>query len=237
MSRRSLVGRRLTTTHQIRLTSRTTGSNFMRASASGELVKGEVGQARLRRCGRLWEPTGGRASSKPGSRLATVLLAVAAMLVAAHPGGAAAVRGPDPHPSARHPTKTPVPDPSPASGQAAPTPAAHATPSVSSPPQVSERPVSATRPRSEPSAPSRSTVEARAKAKVMAAAALGAAASRARGGKQLRVAATSTPAEVFVARTTTDPMLLGAFALLTLTLTSSGLLLILQRSARQGARA
>jgi hypothetical protein len=72
----------------------------------------------------------------------------------------------------------------------------------------------------------------------MAAPVVVAAASGARSGKQsLRIAGASTAAEVSVARTTADPMILAAFALLTLALSSAGLLLVLERSHREGVHA
>jgi hypothetical protein len=65
-----------------------------------------------------------------------------------------------------------------------------------------------------------------------------AAASGARSGKQsLRIAAASTAAENSVARTTPDPMVLAAFALFTLALSSAGLLLVLERSHGAGVQA
>jgi hypothetical protein len=65
-----------------------------------------------------------------------------------------------------------------------------------------------------------------------------AAASGARSGKHsLRIDAASTAAEVSIAGTTPDPLVLAGLALLTLALSSAGLLLVLERSHREGVHA
>jgi hypothetical protein len=218
----------------------------MRASASGELVKVEVGQAMLRLCGRLLEP--GRRSASP-RRLGTALLAVAAVLVAAQPLGAAGAQVPDPHPSAAQTTRTPTPDPSPTGAPAnqtlTPAPSAPNAASTTYEPVTTpssgqssvQRPTSA-KPR-QPSEPTtRPRPSARAKPTTLAAPVVAAAASAARSGKQsLRIAAAPTAAEVSVAQTTPDPLVLAALALLTLALSSAGLLLVLERSHREGVHA
>lgn len=218
----------------------------MRASASGELVKDEVGQVPLRRCCRAWGPGGdGVASGWPRTRLLAASIAVVAALVAAQPHVAAAQPGPDPHPSATQPTGTPTPDPAPGSRRSAPTPdSATAVASGSSSAyepaaEQSSPPTRVEQPRAAKPAPRpRPTARPKARAKQQAAAAT-APTPTARGGsgrESGRVAA-KPAAAVSVAKSATDPMVLGAFALLTLALSSAGMLLVLHRSERPGARA
>lgn len=218
----------------------------MRASASGELVKDEVGQVPLRRCCRAWGPVGGGVSSgRPCTRLMAASIGVVAALVATQPQVVAAQPGPDPHPSATQPTGRPSPDPAPGNRQSA------AKPDSASP--VASRPSSADEPAAERSSPPttveqpraakpaprpRRTAKPKARAKQQAAAAT-APTPTADGGKRkesARVAATSATA-VSAARSATDPMVLGGFALLTLALSSAGMLLVLRRSEHSGARA
>ena len=217
----------------------------MRVSTSGELVKGEVGQVALRRSGRLWGPARRSVASGPDLRSANALVLLAAVLVAALPVGAAAVPGPDPHPSAGQQAGTPTPDPAPAKRQTAtPGPATdvasgsstYGTSAEPSPPATT----SVERPRAAKPAPRpRTTAKPKAKARTKAKAAgprLPTPTVRRGENEPVRVAARSTAA-VSVARSATDPMVLGAFALLTLALSSAGLLLVLLRSERSGVRA
>jgi hypothetical protein len=222
----------------------------MRASASGELVKDEVGQATLRRCGRLLEPRRrSAASGLPRAGLVAVSLAVAVVLIAAQPLRAATPPGPDPHPSATQPAGAPTPDPSPRGAPTdeafTPAPSAPSAPSTTYEPVTTpssgqpsaQRPMSAKqRQPSEPSTGTRPT--GRAQPTRMTAPVVVAAASGARNGKQsLRVATAPIAAEVSVVRTTPDPMVLAALALLTLALSSAGLLLVLERSHGAGVHA
>jgi cytoskeletal protein RodZ len=216
----------------------------MRASASGELVKDEVGQVLLRRCCRAWGPGGdGVASGWPSTRLLAASIGVVAALVAAQPHLAAAQPEPDPHPSATQPTGTPTPDPAPGSRRSAPTPdsATAVASGSSSAYEPSSTPTTVEKPRAAKPAP-RPRPTARPKPKPRAkkpAAAATAPTPTARGGngkESVRVAAKPSAA-VSVAKSATDPMVLGAFALLTLALSSTGMLLVLHRSERPGARA
>ena len=221
----------------------------MSASASGELVKVEIEQV-LRRSSRLWKSARGSAASRrPSARLVGASLGVGAALVAAQPLGAAAAPGPDPHPSATQPAGAPAPDPAPASQQSAPTPDAvdevasgsssvyePAAQQPSSPPTASVEQPRATKPAPRPKPVARPKTKPLAKTITPAAKVPAVAAREGRGNEPARVAAGST-AVVSVAKSATDPMALGAFALLTLALSSAGLLLVLYRSERSGARA
>jgi cytoskeletal protein RodZ len=218
----------------------------MRASASGELVKDEVGQVPLRRCSRAWGPGWGSVASEwPSTRLLAASIGVVAALVAGQPQVGAAQPGPDPHPSATQPTGTPTPDPAPGSRRSAPTPdstAAVASGSSSAYEPAAERsspPTTVEQPRAAKPAPRpRPTAKPKARVKEQAAAAT-APTPTPRGGsgkESVRVAAKPSAA-VSVAKSATDPMVLGAFALLTLALSSAGMLLVLHHSERSGARA
>lgn len=220
----------------------------MRVSTSGELVKSEVGQVPLRRSGRLWGPARrSAASASRDLRLVTALLGLAAVLIAAQPLGAAAAPGPDPHPSATQPTGARTPDPAPPSRQRAPTPGSAEAPNVSSsadepatepssPPRTSVERPRATKPAPRPRPSSMPKSKSRTKPAVAPAKEPATLARGGGGNESARVAARSTAA-VSAAKSTTDPMVLGAFALLTLALSSAGLLLVLHRSERSEARA
>jgi hypothetical protein len=222
----------------------------MRESASGEHVKGDIGQVPLRRRGRFGEPARSRAASKPARAqlIAAALGVAAALLVAAPPPGAVAAPEPDPHPSATQRDATPAPDPFRASAPTVPTRDSVPTPPSASPPTYepaerasSPRTSSVERPAgAKPKPQSRGSTKPKTQAKPEAAALVGLAASAhgVRSGEQpLRAAtATATAAGVAVARIT-DPMILGALGLLTLVLSSAGLLLVLDRAERMGARA
>ena len=222
----------------------------MRASASGELVKVEIGQV-LRRSSRLWKPARGSAASRgPSARLVGASLGVAAVLLGGQPLGAAAAPGPDPHPSATQPAARPAPDPAPpASRQSAPTPdsvdevasssssAYEPAAQPSSPPSASVVRPRVTKPAPRPKTSAKPKKSAQAKPKAAAAKVPSLTARGEDGNETVRVGARSTAAAVSVAKSATDPMVLGAFALLTLVLSSAGLLLVLHRSVRSGARA
>lgn len=222
----------------------------MRESASGELVKSEVGQVRLRRCGEVGGPARPSAASRPKSVPLVAAFGVAVVLLAT-PRLAVGAPGPDPHPSARQPVGSPTPDPSPADTQVARTPEpVRAAPSVttthepvttpsssrSAPARTRTSPKPKPTPTPRPSA--RTSPTAQAKVKTAAVGGLTAAASGARSGEhQSPLAAASTAVTDSVEPPASDPMVLGAFALLTLALASAGLLLILGRSHRRGAQA
>ena len=213
-------------------------------SASGELVKGKTVQVPRRRFCRLVRPARHRAAMMRPSAAFAGLTLLAAAALAVQPSGAGAVPRPDPDPSATQPATTPTPDPAPSPTSVvrptAPTPdRAPPTPRVSSSTVESVPATSSAR----PAAAERTGVAPKPKAKTkpkpnVAASAGQAHAPRARSGKQsIRTAATSTAGAVSATRTTKDPMILGALALLTLVLSSASLLVVLDRSERQGAGA
>jgi hypothetical protein len=185
---------------------------------------------------------------RPSARCVATVLGVIAPLVAAQPLGAAPP-GPDPHPAANQSTNAPTPDPAPASEQTARTPGSGLVEPeasfgadvrvVSRPSQHTtsvERPATV-KPNSQrdQNAKAQQPANKLAKPKPTPAKVL-APAPRGRGGEQpVRVAATSA-AGIGVTEAATDPIVLGGLALLTLALSSAGLLLVLQRSRLQGIR-
>jgi hypothetical protein len=212
-------------------------------SASGELVKGTVGQAPRRRSGRLWGPAGGSTALRlPSAELVgAALFAAAALAVAVEPSGASAVPGPDPHPWATRPATTPAPDPSPAARSTPPTPdSAPLSPIVSSstvesvPPASYTRPAAAQRTATKPKPKAKPKAKPNAKSHIATAKAQAPVPSARTGRQPIRVAAPSTTA-ASAARITKDPMILGALALLMLVLLSASLLLVLDRSESHGA--
>ena len=217
----------------------------MRASTSGELVKDEVGHVPLRRWRRFWGAARRTAVSRRRDlRVATGSAVFAVILAVAQPPDAASAPGPDPHPSATKTAGTPLPDPAPQRNQVTPTPdAASGASSFSSAtaPPAQPPPLAATASVQRTLAPEPKPRQV-AKPKKVQATPKGSddrvPPRTARGGvhESARVVPPSI-AHVAVAKSATDPLVLGAFALLALALSSAGLLLFLHHSAASGARA
>jgi hypothetical protein len=211
------------------------------AASFGGLLRARS-QDTLRRRGRPRWAAGTHAARRPVTLSPRVLVLGMALITVIAPQAQGAAPEPDPYVPTTATVVSPSPDPHPSAGDSRPTRARTTSPSPSpeSPSPKIESPTSSaarqetteravTRPKPTP----RTTQKPKAPAKT---AETPAGDPRSEKGS-IRAATTAAADTVSAARTTTDPMILGALALLTLAFSSAGLLLVLGRYERQGARA